>query len=144
MSNLYDRGLHYFSIHDYESAENCFMDALKDGCDKIPCLFNYSVCCFWRTTYQMKGVGFLGGMSRRGNLVMAQKYLREVLDADFEHAETVRYLALCSYTIGKLMPSSDGYTVPFYEYKEILRELDFELYKDLEDDLEGINSQFVS
>lgn len=142
MTNLYDRGMHYFSVHDYESAENCFLDALRDGCNKEVCLFNYSVSVFYRTTYQMKGTGIMGGMSRRGDLVMAQKSLREAYDINPANVESIRYLALCSYTLGKLIGSGDGYTVDFYKYQDMLKDLDFHMYEELADDIEGIDSQF--
>ena len=142
MGDIFNRGVNYFSGNDFASAEDCFLEAIRAGDDKIACLFNYSVCCFLRTIYQMDGTGRIGGMSRRGNLVMVQKSLREVYAIDPTHFQAVRYLVLCSYAIGKLMPSRNGYTADFYKYEEQLKDCDLGLYHELLGDIEGIDSQF--
>ena len=73
---------------------------------------------------------------------MIKKSLMEVCEIDPTHFQAVRYLALCSYGIGKLMPSCNGYTVEYSTYEELLKDLDYSLYEELQDDLEGVDSQF--
>jgi tetratricopeptide (TPR) repeat protein len=141
MSNSFDRGMYLFSEKDFASAEECFLDALGEGSDRVACLLYHGVCKFIGSTYLMEGTGFIRGMSRRGNLIDAKKSLREAHDLDPSHADVVRHLALCSYVLGKLI-ESDGYTVEFYKYYEIVRDLDYELFQVMDKDIASIDAHF--